>query len=100
MNPRVVGLLVVIAAFGWLSTMALLDVGYWGIIRPHFESWGAGQVFADLCIYAAWSVVWMRADARKHGLPWWPFLLVTLVAGSFGVLGSLLVREGRGGSQA
>ena len=47
MTVRLVVLIVVLAAFGVLSTLALMDVGYFGILEPHFRSWGGAQVFAD-----------------------------------------------------
>lgn len=90
---RLAVLAVVILAFGALTTIALLDVGYWGILAPHFQSWGAAQVFADLVILAVLSCFWMIADARRRGLAAWPFILVTLLAGSFGPLLYLVTRE-------
>ena len=96
MSARVIGLTVVIAAFAVLTTIALLDVGYWGILAPHFRSWGAGQVFADLVILAVLACIWMRRDTAKSGLVAWPFILITIVAGSFGPLFYLAVRELRG----
>ncbi len=36
--------------FGALSAVALWQHGYWGILAPHFQSFGAGQVLADLVI--------------------------------------------------
>ncbi|MGD1942529.1 MAG: hypothetical protein ACFB0G_14560 [Leptolyngbyaceae cyanobacterium] len=36
--------------FGALSAIALWQHGYWGILAPHFQSFGAGQVFADLVL--------------------------------------------------
>lgn len=100
MTGRLTALVVVIAAFGLLSTVAMLDVGYWGILKPHFESWGAGQVLADLVILAVLSCIWMIRDARARGLIVWPYLAVTLVAGSFGPLLYLVVRELRLPKQA
>ena len=50
MSGRSIILVVAIAAFGVLSTRALLDVGYFGILAPHFRSWGGAQVFTDLVI--------------------------------------------------
>jgi hypothetical protein len=35
----------------------------------------------------------MVADGRARHLNAWPFVAVTLVAGSFGILGYLIVRE-------
>ena len=88
-------LLIVTVAFSGLSTVALVDVGYFGIIEPHFKSWGAAQVFWDLVIVCALAIVWMIRDARERAANPWPFVVLTLVAGSFGPLSYLIVREVR-----
>lgn len=93
MSMRLVALAAVTVAFGALSVVALLDVGYWGIIEPAFESWGAAQVLADLVILAVLACLWMVWDARRTGRNPWPFVAITLVAGSFGILAYLLWRE-------
>jgi hypothetical protein len=98
MPTRLLLLIVVIGLFGVLSALALMDVGYWGIIAPHFQSWGAGQVFADLVILAVLACVWMVVDGRARGINAWPFVIVTLLAGSFGVLFYLVLREVRSGA--
>ncbi|MCE9650439.1 MAG: DUF2834 domain-containing protein [Parvibaculum sp.] len=96
MSGRLIALAAVIAAFGALSTVALMDVGYFGIIEPHFQSWGAAQVFFDLVIVCLLACIWMVNDARERGLAVWPFIALTLVAGSFGPLAYLAMRELRG----
>lgn len=88
-------LIVVLAAFTALTAMALADVGYFGIFEPHFRSWGGAQVFADLSILAVLSCVWMAADSRTSGVPAWPFLVLTFLAGSFGILLYLVARARR-----
>jgi hypothetical protein len=93
MNLRLLTLSTVLIAFGALTTMALLDVGYFGIIEPHFKTWGAGQVLADLVIACLLACFWMVSDARQRGLAVWPFILITLAAGSFGPLLYLVYRE-------
>ena len=93
MSGRLLVLIGVVAAFSVLSALALMDVGYLGIIEPHFQSWGGGQVFADLVILAVLAVIWMVKDARERGLSVWPFVVITIVAGSFGPLLYLIVRE-------
>jgi hypothetical protein len=98
MSARLLALLVVIGLFGLLTTLALVDVGYLGIVAPHFQSWGAGQVFADLVILAVLGCLWMIADGRARGINPWPFVVVTLLAGSFGVLFYLVSRELRAGA--
>jgi hypothetical protein len=98
MSARLVALLVVIALFGLLTVVALLDVGYLGIFLPHFQAWGPAQVFADLVILAVLSCFWMVADGRERGLNPWPFVALTFAAGSFGVLFYLVLREVRAGA--
>ena len=75
--------------------MALLDVGYFGLIELAFQTWGGAQVFIDLVIVAALACLWMIKDARRHGANAWPFVVITCVAGSFGPLSYLIVREWR-----
>lgn len=93
MSGRLIALFAVLVGFGVLSTLALMDVGYFGIIQPHFRSWGGAQVFTDLVILAVLACVWMLNDARESGLSAWPFIAITLVAGSFGPLLYLVARE-------
>jgi Terpene cyclase DEP1 len=88
-RPLIVGTLVL---FGALTTVALWQHGYWGILRPHFQSTGAGQVFADLVIALSLVMMWLVRDARASGRSAWPWIAVTLVAGSFGPLLYLLTR--------
>jgi len=95
MFARLSILVLVIAAFGVLTTLALLDVGYFGILAPHFKSYGEAQVLADLVILGLLACIWMVRDARNTGIAAWPFILITLVAGSFGPLLYLVVREWR-----
>ena len=95
MNGRVVALVSVLVAFGILTARALLDVGFFGILAPHFRTWGGAQVFTDLVIACLLACIWMVDDARKRGLPAWPFVALTLAAGSFGPLLYLLAREMR-----
>lgn len=93
MNGRLIALIVVIAGFGVLTTLALEDVGYFGILAPHFQSWGGAQVFVDLTIACLLACIWMVNDARERGISAWPFIAITLVAGSFGPLLYLAMRE-------
>ena len=95
MSVRLFGLVTVVIAFGALTAMALLDVGFLGILEPHFQSWGGAQVFVDLVIVCLLACIWMVNDAPSRGLNAWPFVLITLVAGSFGPLVYLVFREWR-----
>ena len=93
MSIRLVVLVAVILGFGVLTTLALLDVGFWGILAPHFRSWGGAQVFTDLCIVGLLACIWMVRDGKQTGISAWPFVALTLVAGSFGPLFYLVARE-------
>jgi hypothetical protein len=93
MSSRLLVLLLVIAMFTILTAIALIDVGYFGIIAPHFQAWGAGQVFADLVILAVLASIWMFSDSRTSGINAWPFFAITLFLGSFGPLLYLVARE-------
>ncbi len=92
MTLRLVLLLAAILGLGVLTVLAVMDVGYFGILEPHFQTWGGAQVFVDLVIACLLAVIWMVYD-RRSGVPAWPFIIVTLVAGSFGPLLYLVVRE-------
>lgn len=93
-------LLAVTAAFAVLSGLALWHHGYWGIIAPHFQSFGAGQVFADLVIALVLVMVWMVRDAARTGRNPWPYVALTLALGSFGPLFYLLLRPAGAGAVA
>ena len=86
-------LIVVLVLFGALSAIALWKHGYWGIIAPHFQSFGGGQVLADLVIALVLVMIWMWRDAKAAGRAIWPWIAVTLVLGSIGPLLYLLTRK-------
>lgn len=93
MNTKSLLLVLVILAFGALSTLALAEHGYWGIIAYLLPSSAGWQVAADLVIVCTLAMIWMLIDARRSGRTVWPFILITLVFGSFGPLLYLLIGE-------
>ena len=88
-------IVVTLVLFGLLTAAALWTHGYWGIVAPHFQSFGAGQVFADLVIALVLVMTWMWRDARATGRNPWPWIIATLALGSFGPLVYLLTRRER-----
>ena len=74
MSGRFIALVVIMVLFGVLTALALMDVGYFGILRPHFQSWGGAQVFTDLVIVGVLSCIWMSVDSRQSGVNPWPFI--------------------------
>jgi hypothetical protein len=88
-----IALVVTLLGFGALTGLALWRHGYWGILEPHFQTFGAAQVFVDLVIALGLCLVWMWRDAQASGRSPWPWLALTLATGSFGPLFYLLVRR-------
>lgn len=93
MNLKSLALIAVLLAFGGLSTLALVEHGYWGIIAFHFPSSAGWQVLTDLVIVCTLAMIWIFFDARRTGRVAWPFILITLTMGSFGPLLYLLIGE-------
>lgn len=77
---------IILILFGALTATALWQHGYWGIFEPHFKSYGAGQVLADLVIALSLAMLWMWHNAKATGRNARPWLALTLVTGSFGPL--------------
>ncbi len=92
-------LVITLVLFGALTAAALWQHGYWGIIAPHFQSFGGGQVLTDLVIALTLVMVWMWWDAKATGRTVWPWIVVTLVLGSFGPLMYLLTRKSPGAAK-
>ena len=86
-------LTITLLLFGALSATAVWQHGYWGIIAPHFQSFGGGQVLTDLVISLTLVMVWMWRDAKATGRNVWPWIVTTLALGSFGPLLYLLTRQ-------
>lgn len=83
---------VLIVFTGW-SLSIVADEGLIGLANLlQTRAWGR-QVFVDLCI--ALSVAWafLRPEAKRLGLPLWPYLVATPFVGSISLLVFLLHRE-------
>ena len=84
-------LILVALVFGAYTLYAIAQVGYFGIWAAGFSSSGALQVLLDLVIACLLISSWMVNDARATGRNPWPYVLITLAAGSFGPLFYLLL---------
>ena len=93
MSFRLLALLAVILAFGALTVLALMEAGYFGIFLQHFENYAGMQVLTDLVIVCVLGIVWMLHDGKTSGVTPWPFVVLTLAAGAFGILFYLVARE-------
>lgn len=72
--------------FSILTVYAVLQVGYIGIFDYHRHSPAGWQVFTDLVIALVIVLIWMIPDAKKNNRNPWPWVVLTLVAGSIGPL--------------
>lgn len=93
MSVRLLALLAVILAFGALTVLALMEAGYLGIFLQHFENYAGMQVLIDLVIVCLLGIIWMVHDGKTSGVTPWPFVVLTLAAGAFGILFYLVARE-------
>ncbi len=76
-----------------VSVRALRDHDFFWLFRFAVADWPQGQIFSDLTCMRLVVTSWMVVDARRSGRTVWPYLLATLLLGSFGPLTYLLVRE-------
>ncbi len=93
-------LLAILLPFGAYSLYVIYEVGYVGIFAAVAASPGSLQVAFDLviaCLLISW---WMVIDARASGRNPWPYVLITLAAGSFGPLLYLLLAGQRDSAAA
>lgn len=86
-------ILIALALFGALSTIAMTEFGYVGIFMSPLQSLASLQIFADLLIALTLVMIWIWRDAKASGRNAWPWLIATLTTGSFGPLLYLLTRK-------
>jgi len=79
--------------FGALTVMAMQEVGYIGLFMSPLQSLAGMQIFMDLVIALSLVMVWLWRDAQATGRNAWPWLLATLMLGSFGPLLYLLTKK-------
>ena len=91
MKPIKLLSLAILIPFTALTAYAIAKVGYLGIFTYHLPSPAGWQVFTDLVIGMLLILLWIRRDSRATGRAFWPYLIITLLAGSFGPLLYLLL---------
>ncbi len=88
---------VVIVAFAVLTGLAVQQHGATGILAYQLANTAGLQVLVDLAIALALFVLWMWQDDKSKNISPWPWLVITLLIGSFGPLFYLLYRQTRRG---
>ncbi len=86
-------LTIVLIVFSIQGVYVMSQVGYWGIWINNLNHPAGQQVLADLVIALSLVMVWMWRDAKATGRNVWPWIIVTLIAGSFGPLIYLLTSK-------
>lgn len=85
----------ILTAFSIQGVYVLSQVGYWNIWIHNLNHVAGQQVFADLLIALSLVMVWMWHDAKTTGRSVWPWIALTLAAGSFGPLIYLLTAKSK-----
>ena len=83
-------LIAIFVLFDVYTCYAMYEVGYFGIWAAGFTNAGSLQLLLDLVIACGLISSWIVMDARANGRNPWPYLVITLAAGSFGPLLYLL----------
>ena len=86
-------LVITLVVFGTLTGLAVWYDGITGIFGSIFNSFGSAQIFIDLFIALVLIMIWMWQDAKATGRIIWPWIVATLLVGSFAPLVYLLTRK-------
>ena len=84
-NKRTLAIIILIP-FTALTVYAVQQVGYIGICDYQRHSPAGWQDIIDLVIALVLVLSWLIPEARRAGRNPWPWVIVTLLAGSFGPL--------------
>lgn len=84
-NKKLLAIIILIP-FTLLTAYAVVEVGYIGIFEYQLHSPAGWQVITDLVIACVLLLTWLIPEARRAGRNPWPWVALTLVAGSFGPL--------------
>ena len=90
--------IVILIPFTLLTVYAVAEVGYLGIFDYHRHSPAGWQVITDLVIALVLLLTWLIPEARRSGRNPWPWVAITLLAGSFGPLLYLVFAPREAGS--
>ena len=93
MTLKTLALEIVLVAFTGLTLWALSVHGYVGFFEAAASTPAGIQLLVDVVIALTLALLWMHGDARERGLPFAPYLALTLVLGSIGLLSYLVHRE-------
>ena len=83
---------VVLLSFSAYSLWVVAGHGYTGFLALAWrEPWGM-QMLLDLVIACSFGINWMIANAKRHAITTWPFVVTTIFLGSVGLLAYVVAR--------
>lgn len=86
MSSKQIAILVVLVLFGALTCVPLYEYGYFGIFDLLRANSATIQVSVDLVIALTLLCILIWSDARQRGIAPLPFVVLTVLTGSFGPL--------------
>jgi hypothetical protein len=76
----------VLAAFGAFSVWVAATHGYTGFLSLAAREPWALQMLLDLAIACSFAIGWMMRDAKRRGIKPAPYVVMTILLGSIGIL--------------
>jgi len=83
---------VILVAFSAFSLWVIAGHGYTGFLTLAGREPWAMQMLIDLVLACSFGLAWLSNDARRRGIPRWPFVIATVFLGSIGLLDYLVYR--------
>ena len=90
--PLAVVLTAVWIAFTTFTAVVLFDFGIIGFMEAAVANGATTQVSLDLILSIVIALSFIRGDARRMGLPYWPYVAATVLTGSIGLLAYVIHR--------
>jgi hypothetical protein len=94
--PLVLSLTVIWIAWVAFTLAVLAHHGLGGFLEAVLDNSAVTQVTIDLVLSVVIALGFIRIDARRRGLPYWPYLVATIATGSIGLIAYLIHRAWRG----
>jgi hypothetical protein len=86
-------IVITLILFGTLTILAVWHDGITGVFASIFSSFGSAQIYVDLVIALVLTMVWIWHDAKATGRNAWPWIVATILVGTFSPLLYLLTRK-------
>jgi len=93
MNVKLLIPLAALAVFGVYTDLVVLEHGVFGFAGLALREPWAMQMLCDIGLSLACFAALAVPDARRHGIPIWPYLVASLLLGSLGAMPYFVHRE-------